>query len=191
VVVAWWLASAGALFLVWRNPAGQSRNLSFFLGLLWFWNAVAYHALLFTRINPAAWLFSALFVVQAALFFRAWARKDVEYFSSSGPMRAIGIGLMSYSLAYSFLAVALGHSYPATPTFGVPCPTAILTVGALVTARARVPVTLAIIPVLWAFVGGSAAVLLTVPTDYVLLGAGVLLAFILIEQRIRTSPSLR
>lgn len=163
VVVALWLASAWALVLAWRNPTGQSRTLSFLLGVLWLWNSVAYHALLFTRINPAAWLFSALFLVQALLFLRAGARGRVDYFSSTGTLRLIGLGLVSYSLAYPFLSVALGHSYPATPTFGLPCPTAILTIGVLVTARGGVPLTLAIVPVFWGFVGGSAAVLLAVP----------------------------
>jgi hypothetical protein len=31
---------------------------------------VAYHVAFFTRINPAAWLLAALFLVQAVLFFR-------------------------------------------------------------------------------------------------------------------------
>jgi hypothetical protein len=188
VVLALWLASAWVLVRAWRNPTGQSRTLSLLLGALWLWNAVAYHALLFTRINPAAWLFSALFVAQAVLFFRAGARARLDYFSSTGTLRAIGLGLVSYSLAYPFLSVALGHSYPATPTFGLPCPTAILTIGVLVTARGGVPLILAIVPVLWGFVGGSAATILAVPTDYVLLGAGVLLPFILIQQRLRPSP---
>jgi hypothetical protein len=188
VVLALWLASAWVLVRAWRNPTGQSRTLSLLLGALWLWNAVAYHALLFTRINPAAWLFSALFVAQAVLFFRAGARARLDYFSSTGTLRAIGLGLVSYSLAYPFLSVALGHSYPATPTFGLPCPTAILTIGVLVTARGGVPLILAIVPVLWGFVGGSAATILAVPTDYVLLGAGVLLTFILIQQRLRPSP---
>jgi Family of unknown function (DUF6064) len=191
VVVALWLSSAWVLVRAWRNPAGQSRTLSFLLGALWLWSAVAYHAFLFTRINPAAWMFSALFVVQAVLFFGAGARRQVSYFSSTGTLRAIGLGLVSYSLAYPFLSVALGHSYPATPTFGLPCPTAILTIGVLVTARGGARMTLTIVPVFWSFVGGSAAVLLAVPTDYVLLGAGVLLTVILLEQRMRPSPVLR
>ena len=65
--------------------------------------------------------------------------------------------------------------FPATPTFGLPCPTTILTIGVLLTARERVPFGLSVVPILWGFIGGSAAVLLQVPTDYVLLAAGVLL----------------
>jgi hypothetical protein len=30
------------------------------------WSAVAYHIMFFTRINPAAWLFAAIFLLQAA-----------------------------------------------------------------------------------------------------------------------------
>ena len=99
-------------------------------------------------------------------------------------MRGIGLGLVLYSVAYPFLS-ALGHKYPTTPTFGVPCPTAILTIGALLTLRGRVPLTLAIIPALWGLIG----VLLAVPTDYVLLGAGVLLIVVLSVPRMRPSPA--
>lgn len=190
VVVALWLASLEAIVFVRRNPEGRSHVLSFFLGALWLWNALAYHAFLFTRINPAAWLFSALFAVQALLFFRAGVRRQIEYFLASGLPQAAGLGLVAYALAYPFLTLAFGHSYPAAPTFGVPCPTAILTIGLLVTARGGVPLALAIVPLAWGVVGGSAAVLLAVPADYVLLGAGALLTVILIGQRMRPRPEV-
>jgi hypothetical protein len=188
--VALWVASVGALVLVWRKPVSHSPALSFFLAAVWLWNAIAYHALLFTRINPAAWLFAAVFAVEALLFLWAGTRRSVEYFSSAGTMRVVGAGLVAYAIAYPFLTMALGHGYPATPTFGVPCPTAILTIGVLVTARGRVPPGLAVIPVLWGYIGGSAAVLLAVPTDYVLLGAGVLLMFVVIAQHMRPRPAV-
>jgi hypothetical protein len=71
VAVALWLGSAGVLAFVSQSPAGRSLVLSVFLGVLWLWNALAYHAFLFTRINPAAWLFAALFAIQGLLF--VWA----------------------------------------------------------------------------------------------------------------------
>jgi hypothetical protein len=191
VVVALWLASIGALAFVWGNPSRRSRLLSHFLGALWLWNAVAYHALFFTRINPAAWVFAALFLVQALLFFRDATRGRVEYLSSTGWRRGVGLALVAYALAYPFLTIASGHSYPETPTFGVPCPTAILTIGVLVSARGHLPWTLAIVPIVWGFIGGSAALLLSVPTDYVLFGAGVLLTTIVLGQRARPAPAAR
>jgi hypothetical protein len=90
-------------------------------------------------------------------------------------MARVGAGLALYALAYPFLTMALGHRYPAAPTFGVPCPTVILTVGLFLSVRGGVPPILTMVPVLWGFIGGAAAVLLNVPTDFVLLGAGVLL----------------
>jgi hypothetical protein len=156
-----------------------------FLGALWLWNAVAYHAFLFTRINPAAWLFSALFALQGVLLIWPWSRKSVQYLSSSGVRRTIGMVLAASSLAYPFLTMALGHTYPATPTFGLPCPTVILTIGLLMTVRGDVPISLALVPIAWGFVGGSAALLLSVATDVVLLAAGTLLVLVCLAQRLR------
>ena len=175
VVVALWCATVAALVLVWRTPERWSPMLSLFLGSLWLWNAVAYHAFLFTRINPAAWVFSALFAVQAALFLRSSRQRQPIYLSSSGARQGLGLALVAYSLMYPFLTMALGHDYPATPTFGLPCPTTILTIGVLLTVRDRIPISLSAVPIVWGFIGGSAAALLNVQTDYVLLAAGVLL----------------
>jgi hypothetical protein len=175
VVVALWIATMVALMLVWRRPERWSPMLSVFLGVLWLWNAAAYHAFLFTRINPAAWMFSAIFAAQAVLLLRAGHQKRPAYLSASGARQAVGLVLAAYSLAYPFLTMALGHDYPATPTFGLPCPTTILTIGVLLTVQGRVPVSLSVVPVLWSGIGGSAALLLDVRTDYVLLAGGVLL----------------
>jgi hypothetical protein len=181
--VGLWLASVGILVHVSRDPSGRSPRLSLFLGVLWLWNAVVYHAWFFTRINPAAWLFAGLFMVQAVLFLWTSPRRRIEYFTSTGWTRIVGLGLIGYALLYPFLTIAVGHRYPATPTFGVPCPTDLLTIGALLTSRGRVPAAMAIIPIAWGVIGGSAAILLAVPTDYVLLGAGVLLATLLFGWR--------
>lgn len=177
IVVAWWCATPVLLALVRRQPERWSHRLSWFLAGLWLWNAVAYHAVLFTRINPAAWLFAALFTVQAAAFVRSGWRRRPVFLSSSGSSGGLGLVLTAYALAYPFLTIALGHAYPATPTFGLPCPTTILTIGVLLTAAGPVPVSLSIVPIAWGVIGGSAAVLLDVPTDYALLAsAGLLLA---------------
>ena len=51
IALGWWLASLAAVTLVWRSSRHGSRALTLFLGVLWLWNAAAYHALLFTRAN--------------------------------------------------------------------------------------------------------------------------------------------
>jgi hypothetical protein len=189
VVVVFWLASLGALVVTWRKPAVYSRPLTYVLVTLWAWNAVAYHVWFFTRINQAAWLFGAAFALQAGLFLLAGVHSGITYFSADGLMPHLGVSRSVYALAYPFLTMAVGHRYPAAPTFGVPCPTFILTIGLLLTARGGIPPLLAIVPVLWGFIGGSAAVLLNVPTDYVLLGAGLLLALAVMPSRRTPVPA--
>ncbi len=178
MALAWWLAAAGVLAAAWRSPAGYGRWMTWFLAALWAWNAVVYHAWFFTRINPAAWLFAGLFGVQAVVLAQAALRTSAQYVTSTGSPRLLGAGLAVYALAYPLLTIGFGHRYPATPTFGVPCPTDILTIGVLLTVRGGVPLSLAIVPVLWGFVGGSAALVLGVQTDYVLLAAGAALAIV-------------
>lgn len=175
VAVALWIVTLVILVAAWRNSRGWSRALTALLAVSWLWNAVAYHALLFTRINPAAWLFAALFAVQAGLFVVAATRRELEYFQAGGVRGLAGLLLTVYALAYPALTIVSGHVYPAVPTFGVPCPTAIMTIGLLITVSGGPPLTLSIVPIVWAFIGGSAAMLLGVVTDYVLLAAGVML----------------
>jgi hypothetical protein len=176
LALAWWVGCAGALVAAWRAPAVRSAWLTGLLAALWVWNAVVYHAWFFTRINPAAWLFAVLFGVQAAALAWTALRGRVQYFSSTRAERRLGEALTLYALAYPFLTIGFGHQYPAAPTFGVPCPTDILTIGLMLTVRGGVALWLAIIPILWGFIGGSAALFLGVPTDYALLAAGVALA---------------
>jgi hypothetical protein len=191
VAVALWIVTLVMLVAAWRNPRGWSRALTALLAVSWLWNAGAYHALLFTRINPAAWLFAALFAVQAGLFVVAATRRELEYFQAAGVRGMAGLLLTIYALAYPALTIASGHVYPAVPTFGVPCPTAILTIGLLVTVRGGPPLTLSIVPIVWAFIGGSAALLLGVVTDYVLLVAGVMLAPLVVWRRSRGAATRR
>jgi hypothetical protein len=191
VVVAFWLATVAAVALVWRHPGRWSPAASFFLAALWLWNAAAYHAFLFTRINPAAWIFAVLFAIQAVLFLRLGLRRRPVYLSSTGARQSVGVALTAYSLVYPFLTMSLGHNYPATPTFGLPCPTVILTIGLLLTVGEGVPLSLTPIPILWGFIGGSAAVLLRVQSDYVLLAAGVLLLIVVVAKSVRRRPTVR
>jgi len=183
IAVMFWLAAAVAVWTARRAPGSASRWLAGYLALLWLWNGVAYHAVLFTRINPAAWFFAALFVAQAVLLSAVAARNTRRFFTASGWRRDVGVGLALYALAYPALNVTLGHPYPGTPTFGVPCPTDVLTIGLLLTVGGRVPLSLSVIPTAWAAVGGSAALLLGVWPDFALLVAGALLLAAVIGTR--------
>jgi hypothetical protein len=98
--------------------------------------------------------------------------------------------LILYALvAYPLLGVLLGHHYPATPTFGAPCPTTIFTFGVLLWCQRRVPAWLLIIPGLWALIGLSAAISLGVPEDVGLFVAGAV-AIPMLVRRGRRMASL-
>jgi hypothetical protein len=182
-----WLASAAALALVLGGKR-IDRAVSSLLAVHWAWSGVAYHLALFTRINPAAWVFGALFIVQALLLARAVAsRIPLRYGASGTPARVAGLALVAYALAYPLLAAAGTHPWPETPTFGVPCPTTLLTAGFLLMA-APIRRALLVIPLLWSLIGGSAALLLGVWTDFALFAAALALLIALAAPRRTAGP---
>ena len=175
--LALWVLAAVAVIEVVRSPQPRTDRLAtVVLTGLWMWGAVVYHAAYFTAINPAAWVFAGMFVLEGAIL--AWTglvRRRLTFGAATGPAKAIGVALAVYALAYPGLTLLLGHHYPAAPTFGVPCPTTVLTVGLLTTCR-RPPLAVVWIPLVWSLIGGSAAFLFGVAADYVLLACAPILA---------------
>jgi hypothetical protein len=173
-----WLLTLGALFHLWRAGPRASRFVATVLVIHWAWSAVVYQLAFFRRVNPAAALFAALFMVQAALFLWQGVILARVHFAWSRSIRGVlGLALILYSLVYPALGFLSGLSYPHLPTFGVPCPTAILTVGLLVLVPRQEARLLAVIPLMWTVIGGSSAFLLEVRADVALLVAGLLLLF--------------
>jgi hypothetical protein len=175
-VVALWVVTLGAVVLLIRDRRGAARFLSLVLAIHWAWAGVMYHAAFFSRINPAAWLFAAIFLVQAGLI--VWfgvLHTRLQYSPAPSVRHYVAWIFVGYSLLYPAIAWAEGHAYPRLPTFGVPCPTTILTIGLLLAADPPVPSVLTLIPIVWAFIGGSAAFLFGVRTDLMLLAGGIVL----------------
>ena len=148
----------------------------------WIWAGAMYHALFFTRINPAAWLFAALFVAEGVMFI-AVGSQEPSSDRRSGPIRRlVSSVLIAYSLIYPLVAWADGFRYPRMPTFGVPCPTVVLTIGLLVASSTR-SVLLSIIPLAWALLGATAVWLFGMRADVALPVAGIVLVADLILGR--------
>jgi hypothetical protein len=146
------------------------------LASFWLWTGIAYHWLFFTAINPLAWAFGALFVVQGVLLI--WfglGKSQLNFGCRRDPAGVVGLLLIVFAAAvYPLLGIAAGHVYPYMPMFGItPCPVTIFTLGMLLLAHPVRWLTLTI-PVLWSLVGGSAALLLDVPQDWFLLFSGPL-----------------
>jgi hypothetical protein len=164
----------------------SSRQIAKLLAVLWAWMAIGYHFQYFTRINPAAWAFGTVFLLGAFAF--AWygvVKKQLVFRLAGGGRGMAGAALMGFALVvYPAIGYGLGHRYPAMPTFGVPCPTTILTLGLLLFAD-RPPWLVYVVPLFWSAVGSLAAFRLGVYEDLALLVSGIVaLAFMVSDSRI-------
>lgn len=181
----WALYALGlmAVALVVRGTRGAGRLISGILALLWLWMGAVYHVAFFRRINPAATLFGAVFIGEAIAIARvgAWQGR-LAFRARRDAGRLLAWALVAYALVlYPLVGLALGHRYPAAPTFGLPCPTTIFTMGLLALVTPRPPAALLVVPLAWAAVGTSAAMQLGMREDFGLLAAalvalGILLA---------------
>ena len=128
------------------------------LGGLWAWMGIAYYLSFFLPLNPAALLFAALSLAQAAMLFFA----SVDALDVDTPLRDldrfVGGVMMGVALVlYPALSYLVGHQYPAAPTFGLPCPTTIFTLGVLAWLHEELSWRYAIIPLVWTAISVTAA----------------------------------
>jgi hypothetical protein len=75
------------------------------------------------------------------------------------------------------------------PTFGLPCPTTLFTIGLLACLVPPYPRSTLVVPVLWCLVGAQAAFLLGVPQDLGLLVAAAVGAFLIVRARRLPGPA--
>lgn len=176
-----------ALALLLRRDAAADRIITSLLSGMWLWTGVVYHWIYFFPVNGAALLFGAMFVAQGSLLAaHAWSN-DLQYCVRSGPRGVVAVLLVCYSaVAYPLIGLALGAAYSDLPLFGVtPCPVTIFTLGVLLLVEDRPPTSVLVAPLIWSIVGGSAALLLNVPQDWVLLLSGPLALAVIYRGRVR------
>jgi hypothetical protein len=171
-----------AITLALRRRRWSGVGVSAILGFLWAWIAVAYHLGFFTSISPAAYVFAAVSMAGAAVFiWQGVIRRRLQFKWMPGMRGYAGVVLMVFALVvYPIWSACTGHDYPATPTFGLPCPTTIFTIGLLALAVPPTPRSPLLVPVLWCFVGAQAAFILGVQPDMGLVAAAVAGIFLLI-----------
>jgi len=143
---------------------------------------IVYHLIFFSTINKAAYFFGAVFILQGIMFAGCGLiRKKLSFEYRKSSTNYAGIILLFYALIiYPVLGHILGHAYPYSPTFGLPCPTTIFTFGILLFVNKKLPFHLLIIPLLWSFVGFTAALNLTIYEDTGLLIAGLTTSILLL-----------
>jgi len=189
--LALYLLALAALFMAVKKNPYSDRTIALILAFFWLWIGLVYHLFYFTRINPAAYLFAGLFIIQGSLFLAAgvW-RQKLSFRFQPDLYSWVGAALILYGLLiYPLLGYFLGHRYPHSPTFGLPCPTTIFTFGLLLWTGPKVPKYLLALPLVWTFIGFMAAFQLGVLEDVMLPVAG-LAATALIWYRDRTETGL-
>ena len=190
-----WLLVALALATVavsFRRQAIAGRLVLSALAFLWLWMGAVFHLAFFARINPAARAFGVVFIIEAGLLAWVASRGTVPSFRPRWNVAGVTGGiLLGYALAgYPLIGLLAGERYPALPTFGLPCPTTIFTFGLLLWTSPRARWSLAVIPLLWAALGWSAARQLGVVEDYGLLIAGVVTVALLTLAALRRAPAV-
>ena len=116
-----------------------------------------------------------LFIVEGALLlYFGVMKKQVGFSLTQNRYALIGLFLIVYAMViYPVIGTYLGHGYPRSPTFGLPCPTTIFTFGIFLMADKKFPLILLVIPLIWSIIGFFAALSLGISEDYMLLVAGV------------------
>ena len=165
------IVALGAVFIV---RSRSSQLIAAILAALWLWMALAYHLAFFATINPLAFGFGTLSLIAAAAFTWHGVVHQRLHFRWNRSLPTIAGGcIAAFSLVGYPILASLSHPYPELPTFGLPCPTTLFTLGLLGLLAPPYPRIPLLAPVAWCFVGSQAAFLLGVTADYALIVAGL------------------
>ena len=181
-----------AMLALLASPSHRRHRAAvLILSAMWLWTGIAYHVLFFSAINPVAPVFGAAFVLEGVLLATFAWRGRLAAGRTSGARRAVGWSLLVYAVAiYPLVGLALGGDVLDLPAFGVtPCPVTLTTLGLLMLSTGPARRWLLVIPLAWAVVGGSAAVLLDMPQDWPLLAAPLLVLALSAGERLRRHPT--
>ena len=169
------LAALFALCCVIWNFEGKDRGASMSLAILWFWSGAVYQLYWLSELTAVAELFAVLWIAGAFLFYIFGVGDHQLRFMRVSGVRGIGgWSLVAYSLVgYPLLNLMLGHSIVDSPSFGLPCPTTLFTIGLLAFLDPPYPRLVFAAPVIWSLIGLQAALFLGVYADLALLPAAV------------------
>lgn len=156
-----------AIFLILRPNLWSGAGVSAILAFLWMWIAMAYHLAFFTRINPLAYVFFGISMAGALiLLWQGVVRRRLQFAWVGGGRAFVGAVLIVFALVfYPIWSWYGGHTYPHMPTFGLPCPTTIFTIGVFSFLVPPYPRSPFVVPILWCFIGVQAAFLFGVTQD--------------------------
>lgn len=186
MIILTYLLGSVALYLAARKTGNSDKIISAILSFLWTWTGVVFCIVFYGPTDaeflgvtmPGIWYFSGLlFVVQGILFFLFGVLKSSLSFAVVGNRYSVaGAIMVIYAMAtYPIVGFMTELGYPQYPVFGVaPCPVTIFSFGLLLWTDKKVPIITAIIPLVWALMGGVMAVIgLNIWADVGLILSGI------------------
>ena len=174
--IIFYLVAFYCIYLLFKSNKNNSKIIAGALSFFWLWIGIIYHIIYFSSINKAAYFFGILNIIQGGLFFiYGVVFNKLSLGFQKNAFNYIGLLLIFYALIiYPILGYFLGHKYPYSPTFGLPCPTTIFTFGILLFVNKKISLWLLIIPLVWSIIGFGAALKLSVYEDIGLIISGIL-----------------
>jgi len=176
------LGIAAVVLLALRKP-GDERAINVILTFLWGWMGLAYHLMFFLELTRAALYFGIAFFGAALVFLLSGVYgTGLRYEIPRDSRATVGTALIGYGLGlYPVLSLGLGK-YPEVPTFGLPCPTTIFTIGMLCFLRAPFPRYVLAVPILWSAIGTLAVFQFGLLQDLGLPAAGIVGIWLLLRR---------
>jgi hypothetical protein len=163
------LLGLAAVLLTVRPVRDGNRLIGGFLAAAWLWTGIGYHMLHLARLDFAAPLYGALFVLEGLLLPWAVVRRRLGFSFHAGLFGWVGLALAMLAVAWPLVDRLSGLTWQAERVVGLaPAPTTVLTMALLLLAERRTPLHLAIIPLLWTLIAGATAWILWIPQDLAL-----------------------
>lgn len=171
-----------AIYLAVKRISVGDKTIATILSFFWIWTGIVYHLMHFTAINKAAYIFGVVYIIQGVMFlFTGVVRNRLTFQYRSNAYGIVGAILICYAMVvYPVLGYILGHVYPHSPTFGLPCPLTIFTFSILLWTDRKLPLSIMVIPFLWSIIGFTAALSLGIYEDIGLLIAGVVASIMIV-----------
>lgn len=184
------LAGIITISLLFKNTANKSKWISGIIGGIWIWIGIVYHIIFFTSINPAAFVFGALFIAEGLLVLRcAFLKRNLNFILTKSIAAYTGFFLILYGLIfYPVVSYLVESSFSKTIALGLPCPSTILTFGFFILAARQFPKHLLIIPIIWAIIGVSAAINIGVVQDLMIIVAAIAATIIIYTVKKESKP---
>jgi len=182
--VFFYLLAISLIYLSIIRTSFGDKFISIVLSFFWFWMGIIYHFGFFSAINNAAYLFGIIFIIQGFLFlYFGFFLSKLSYSFRPDIYGLTGTIFILYALIfYPLVGLIAGHRYPDSPTFGLPCPTTIFTLGLFLWTDKKLPIPVLIIPLLWSLIGTMAAFNFDIKEDFGLLISGIVTGFLILDR---------